>query len=224
ASIRSLGSSAPEAATSWLSRLAEGRNESFALEWADSNPVLAIQAGRSVLSAPVVPISSALFAPEGEDAPDPQPGEPVVPELPSQEDLVDWAHELGRIAWPADHSMNATDLDGLDAAGFDGVVVNSPSVAATTSTSPHVALGPVDGIVSDDIVSGMLRATIAAPTDEAWALSFEGLSHALAAHSGSDGAAVLAATLGRFGANSPLRLSQTLNALGQLEWVELVPL
>src|SRR5690606_8396680 len=87
ASIRSLGTSAPESATSWLTRLAEGRNESFALEWSDANPVLSLQAGREVLSAPVVPVDPTLFSPEGSDPVEAEPGEPVVPELPSQDDL-----------------------------------------------------------------------------------------------------------------------------------------
>src|SRR5690606_23908806 len=89
--------------------------------------------------------------------------------------------------------------------------------------SPHVAFGAIDGVVSNDVVSSLLRATIAAPTDKAWALAFSGLADALAQLSNA-GERVISATLTRPDRSSPLRMSQTLDALAALEWVDLAPL
>lgn len=223
ASIRSLGSSAPDAATAWLSRLANAPNDSFALQWADANPVLSLQATGSVLTAPWIPLDPALFAPEGADTVDVDSDDSGMPSLPSQDDLVAWDHSLASIAWPADHTMVESDLDGLQQHGFGGVIVNSVNIPQARIRSPHVAFGAIDGIVSNDTVSGLLRAAIAAPTDDAWALAFEGLSNALAQLSES-GDRVIAATLGRVDPSSPLRLSQTLDALTAADGVDLAPL
>lgn len=223
ASIRALGSAAPEVSISWLTRLAEAPNETFALQWADANPVASLHAAGEVLDAPRLQIDPALFAPEGTDTIEVVPGDPVLPPLPDYDVLTAWAHSHESLAWPADHTMAESDLDGLERHGIRTVIVNSASVPATRVKSPHVAFGAVDGVVSNDIVSSLLRATIAAPTDEAWALSFAGLTSALEQLS-DEGHTVLAATLGRIDANSPLRMSQTLDALHALDWVDLAPL
>lgn len=223
ASIRALGSDAPDAATSWLARLAELPNASFALQWADANPSLSLQAAGVVLEAPTLPLDPELFAPEGTEPIVPGPGDPVLPALPDPEELTLWDHTLGAIAWPADHTMVESDLPGLEEHGFDAVIVNSLNVPSGRVKSPHVAFGAIDGVVSNDVVSSLLRATIAAPTDDAWALSFDGLAAALAQLSNA-GERVISATLTRPDRSSPLRLSQTLDALAALEWVDLAPL
>lgn len=223
ASIRVLGSSAPAAATSWIDRLANVANDTFALQWADADPALSLHAAGVVLDAPQLPIDPTLFAPEGTDIVDAAPGDPVIPALPSHEDLVAWDYTYGSIAWPGDHTLTEADLAGLDEHGFDAVIVNSGGVPSTRTKSPHVAFGGIDGVVSNDIASSLLRATVAAPTDDAWALAFEALTSSLAERS-DEGERVLTVTLGRIDPTSPLRMSQTLDALTALDWVELAPL
>lgn len=223
ASIRALGVEAPDAATSWLARLADTPNASFPLQWADANPALSLQAGGVVLEGPDLPIDPTLFAPEGTEPLAPAPGDPVVPSLPDPDGLTEWDHSFPAVAWPADHTMVESDLAGLEAHGFEAVIVNSLNVPSGRVKSPHVAFGAIDGVVSNDVVSSLLRATIAASTDETWALSFDALTGALAQLSDA-GERVIAATLARIGPNSPLRLSQTLDALAALDWLELAPL
>ncbi|MBX3094619.1 MAG: hypothetical protein KF680_08825 [Cryobacterium sp.] len=222
ASIRALGTSVPKAAHEWLLRLAGLTNSSFALQWADANPALAIQAGREVLAVPHIRLDASLFAAEGTEIAGGESGDPVMPALPSQAELVAWAHSLGPIAWPGDQTLGTDDLEALAAAGLESVIVGSSNVTATSSV-PHVDLGPVNGIVSDDVVSSLLRSTIAAQTDESWSLAFEALRHAL--HDRAAGsAAPVVATLARPAQSVPQRLSQTLDALAQLPELRLVPL
>jgi len=102
ASIRSLGSDAPEAAVSWLTRLAETPNASFALQWADANPVLSLHAAGEVLEAPELSLDPALFSPEGTDIVEVIPGDPGVPPLPTQAELTAWDHTFDAVAWPGD--------------------------------------------------------------------------------------------------------------------------
>lgn len=222
ASIRALGTAAPRAAHDWLARLAALTNSSFTLQWADANPALAIQAGREVLAAPHIRLDAALFAAEGTELAEGQPGEPVVPSLPSQAELVAWAHSLGPVAWPGDRTLGTDDLEALATAGLETVIVGSSNVTATSS-APHVDLGPVNGIVSDDIVSILLRSTVAAPTDESWSLAFEALRAALEERT-LDSSPLVVATLARPDQSVPQRLSQTLDALAQLPGLQLVPL
>lgn len=222
ASIRALGTSVPGAANDWLTRLAALTNSSFALQWADANPALAIQAGREVLAAPHIRLDAALFAADGTEA---EPGESedsVVLAFPSQAELVAWAHSLGPIAWPGDGTLGTDDLEVLAAAGLETVIVGSSNVTATSSVS-HVDLGPVNGIVSDDVVSSLLRSTAAAQTDESWALALDALRTALHERA-ADSTAPVVATLARPAQGVPPRLSQTLDALAQLPEVQLVPL
>ncbi|HRN28641.1 MAG TPA: DUF6049 family protein [Terrimesophilobacter sp.] len=223
ASIRVLGRNAPTAATSWLTRLADAPNDTFALQWADANPAASLHAAGVVLDAPALTIDPTLFAPEGETTPDVASGDPVIPALPTQDDLVAWDYTHASIAWPADHTLTETDFAGLEQHGFNAAIVNSADIPRTPIKSPHVAFGAIDGIVSHDIASSLLRATIAAPTEEAWALAFEALTDTLAQLSES-GERVLAATLGRIDPASPLRMSQTLDALNAIDWVTLAPL
>lgn len=222
ASIRALGTAAPAAATEWLTRLSKLPNSTFALQWADANPALAIQAEQAVPVAPHLRLDADLFAAEGVEIVPGDSGDPVIPPLPSQTQLVAWAHSLDAIAWPGDSTLGTDDLDGLVAAGFATVIVDSTHVTSTSS-SAHVDLGPLDGVIADDVVSSLLRSTIAAPSDDAWALSFEALTNVLSDRASSPRPITLA-SLDRMDHRVPHRLSQTLDALATLDWLQLSPL
>lgn len=53
ASIRALGSSAPESALEWLDRLENASNDTFPLQYADADPTVQLQAGAESLLEPV---------------------------------------------------------------------------------------------------------------------------------------------------------------------------
>lgn len=222
ASVRALGIAAPSAATEWLERVADLPNATFALQWADANPALAVQTQNLLPGAPHVRLDADLFANEGTGVGADDSEAAPLPPLPSQDDLVAWAHTLGTIAWPGDNTLGTGDLEGLAAAGFGAVIVDSSHVTSTFA-APHVDLGPIDGIVADDIVSSLLRSTIAALSEEAWELSFEALTKALADRT-SGPAPLVVSSLDRVGQRIPARLSHTLDALADLDWLQLVPL
>ena len=64
ASIRKLGTSAPDSAIAWLDRLALATNETFPLQYADADLTLALQAGEET----VLGTKSLEFAGENPDA------------------------------------------------------------------------------------------------------------------------------------------------------------
>jgi len=70
ASVRILGSDAPESARAWLDRLAGASNETFPLSWADSDLTLPLHAGSAGLLEPEsfdFAIDPALFAPVADE-------------------------------------------------------------------------------------------------------------------------------------------------------------
>ena len=120
ASIRILGSEAPESAREWLDRLAGASNETFPLSWADSDLTLPLQAGNAGLLEPEsldFAIDPALFAPVADEpnasvAPTPTtpPDVGELQPLPTTESLVEWNYTLAALAWPALSSVTSADL------------------------------------------------------------------------------------------------------------------
>lgn len=177
ASIRILGSEAPESARAWLDRLAGASNETFPLSWADSDLTLPLQAGNAGLLEPEsfdFAIDPALFAPvadEPSSSVSPTPptptdvGEP--PPLPTTESLVEWNYTAAALAWPALNSVTSADLTTLGAS-YDQVLLSSTNIGSSQARQAHATLNGVTGLISDDRLSTLFSLAVAADSGDEW--------------------------------------------------------
>lgn len=168
ASIRVLGSSAPQSATTWLERLRTSGNEVFPLAYADADLAALARANALNLRDPVgfgFATDPRNFGPSASPSATPIPSAtsseaPAVsttpPPLPtSVAQVLDWSYTLDNIAWPADDTVVAADLPGLAGAGYRSVVLSSRNVSATASGS--VDLPGMRGIVADAGITSLVR-------------------------------------------------------------------
>lgn len=131
ASIRVLGTAAPQSATAWLTRLEALPNSRFALQYGDADLATQVQAG---LSAPLAPTSLVTYESETTRpvtaSPSPSasatPGPPALPDLAQLLDIGPGAQS--GVLWPA-----------TGTAGGDVV-----AALATASGSPTLTLVPSD--------------------------------------------------------------------------------
>ncbi|TFC02684.1 hypothetical protein E3O42_07985 [Cryobacterium adonitolivorans] len=246
ASIRVLGTSAPESAVDWLNRLDLAENDIFPLGYADADPSLAVQAGAT---GPLAPTSlsfatdPSLFVPaEPTAAPEPgddtvDPGAPTsseappVPEQPSGESavptldqLLAWDYTSTTIAWPADNAVAQDDLSAFADAGLTTTLLASGNVAQDdpdVSANTTVDLGSSAlGLVADTGISQAMRSAVMATTDDDWRRHTAELSSQIAvvAAANPDKAHTLLATLDRGWPPTAARLAQTVDALTALPW------
>ena len=226
ASIRLLGTSAPQSALDWLAALESAPGDVFPLGYADADPALAVQAGLPLPLGPLgFPIDESLFPPVTEEtpAPDATPVPAPEPTVPTQETLLNWNYSVDGLAWPAPGSVAAGDVGALANAGYSRILLDSGQVTGGSAAGPNVTIrGDADrelaASVSDDTVSRLLRTAANAATDvDANAAITELSAHLALAATGRD--ATLIATLGRDGSASGPRLDSSLTALESLPWV-----
>lgn len=226
ASIRLLGTSAPQSALDWLAALESAPGDVFPLGYADADPALAVQAGLPLPLDPLgFPIDESLFPPVTEEtpAPDATPVPAPEPTVPTQETLLNWNYSVDGLAWPAPGSVAAGDVGALANAGYSRILLDSGQVTGGSAAGPNVTIrGDADrelaASVSDDTVSRLLRTAANAATDvDANAAITELSAHLALAATGRD--ATLIATLGRDGSASGPRLDSSLTALESLPWV-----
>jgi len=232
ASIRLLGSEAPESAVAWLDRLAGATNDTFALSYADSDITLGLQAGSSRVLAPEsfdFAIDAERFAAADPDAtPDPEatvdPG--TAPTLPTSDTLLEWDHTLRSIAWPQPGTVTADDLAAITSSGYTTTLLSSGNLSGTPAGQSLATVGGESVVVTDDALSTQLSATINTASASAWQQSTADLSAALAATPARAGGAVASVVLGieRNSFTSGSRLRATLLALSAPQNLELVGL
>lgn len=217
ASIRALGTSAPETAVAWLERLESMPNEAFPLAYADADLAAQAQAG---LDAPLGPlgfddaIDPANFPAEVED------GEATAaPDgVPDASALLDWDFTRSDIAWPADDSVATGDLDVFAAGGLTTAILSPGNVEPVDS--PVDAGATIDGraaVVADAEVTDALRAAAAATSDTAWRSATARLIAELALD-GEDAPATLLATFDRSAGLDADRVAQTVTAISTGQW------
>jgi len=185
ASIRVLGSQAPESAVSWLRRLEAAPNEVFLLAYADADPTPFARTGTLDLAAPVAldhlldpgafgppepstPTPTATPSPT--DTPDPtetpgataspaptpsEPDDGTPPPLPTTEDLLAWSNTIARIAWPSEGSAAPTDIAAYAAAGYDAVLLSTSNVSETRNGLADV--GGLRAIIADSPASTLFQ-------------------------------------------------------------------
>jgi hypothetical protein len=233
ASIRILGDSAPDVSKAWLQRLQTATNDSFALGYADSDLAAASQSASTRVLAPTsFPIDSKLFpgAPtaiptdRASASPTPTPSAGPAPQtLPDVQSLLAFKYTLPAVAWPAEDSVVPADLENFATSGLTTTILSSGNVGygdLDYTPSAAVAVGTHRALVSDNGLSGYLRAAVSAQTPAAWDRAMTDLSSAIAVVSleRPTVARTLLATLDRARAGEDLRLAQTLAALATLPW------
>ncbi len=196
ASIRVLGSTAPESARQWLARLGALSNEVFLLAYGDADLVAAVRTGTLADLQPSgfdFALDAANFSPVETPAPSPTPTPttPVDPDatppFPTTEDLLAWSSPFPSIAWPS-ADVGAADLAALAAAGYQDVIL--PSTATGDPAAPLLALdSPSVRTTALDALTAQLAAETAArpgrglvlTLDRTWPYAQPGLPDALAA-------------------------------------------
>lgn len=226
-SIRLLGTQAPPSALAWLAQLAAVSNEVVPLPFSDSDLTLAIQAGSSVPLAPQsldFAIDPTRFAAAGEASPTPAPtGDPVVPALPTSDDLFAWDWDVDGLAWPRENSVIATDLGPIATAGSTAVVLASGNVERSAEAGAVIDLGGLTGLVADDAASAALRAAAGAPTaTEVQASLTEFIAALSASASTQPGTATVVALMDRRLPSNAPGLVPTLTALATTPGIDLV--
>jgi hypothetical protein len=162
ASIRLLGSAAPESAVEWLGRLEAASNEVFLLAYADAD-LTALARADSLDLVATLDLTFALepgaFGPAetATPTPDPTATPPAsdLPPLPTSEDLLAWPDAVGRIAWPTEGSASAADVTAYVAAGYDATLLSSANLSAVSTAL--VDLDGATGLVADSPASALLR-------------------------------------------------------------------
>lgn len=238
ASVRALGAAAPPSAVQWLERLRDAPNETFALAYGDSDLALELQAGAATALQPIefdFALDAEQFSdpttptptPTGSPSPTPTPTEtpaPGQPPLPTTEALLEWPYTMDAIAWPVESTMTAADLPKLTASGYETTVLSSNNVSTRDSLGPTAEIGDNHVIVTDDVVSGLVREASLALNDESWTAALAQLSATLGTISSISGGDVTTvfATVGRGTPPNGFRLAETIDAIEALPSVSLI--
>ncbi len=240
ASIRVLGTSAPQSARGWLDQLSLLPNDSFPLQYGDADPALQLQSGLTSLLQP----SSFGYALDPKDfatpldvgeTPQPTPTpttNPFVtptptatqqPNVPTLQQLLSWPYTFSGIAWPADNSLRTEDLETLAANGFPSTIVsgsNTNAASLSATADPPLPIKGGTALVTDQGVSTALRKVIAATDTDEENAAMASVSAQLAeiSRQSGDGTVILAG-LGRDWPASSSEANRALNAIYALPWV-----
>ncbi|HEX6955219.1 MAG TPA: DUF6049 family protein [Agromyces sp.] len=217
ASIRVLGSSAPESAVEWLAELERMPNEVFPLAYADADVAAQSQAG---LEAPLEPlgfadaIDPADFAEgDGDGVATDAPGE-----APDAEALLEWEFTRADIAWPADDSVASGDLDVFAAAGLTTTILAPDNVEPLDETvSAGATIEGRAAVVADGRVTPALRVAADAASDTEWRAATSRVLAEVALAAG-EGPATLLGTFDRSAGDRADRIAATLSALSDTPW------
>jgi len=228
ASIRILGTAAPQSAIDWLDRLSGATNETFALSYADSDITLGLQAGAPSVLTPTsfdFAIDPTRFATPPDETPtasttptlSPTPAD-AVPVLPTTASLLAWDYTVPTIAWPVSGTVTAADLTAITASGYTTTILGSTNVERTAARSAMATVGDASAVITDDGLSALFTDTVTAPTTESWAASLGQLQagiDASAATGDADGATVVLA-VDRTTLGTATRLAATLASIDAL--------
>ncbi|WP_169582909.1 MULTISPECIES: DUF6049 family protein [Microbacterium] len=234
ASIRVLGTAAPETATTWLTRLEQLPNSRFALQFGDADVAAQVEAG---LSAPLGPTSLTAymnpddFVPEPEadtDAgtePTPQPTptedvDPQAPVYPTLEELLDiGVNTRDGVYWPLAGTATpgvVAQLGGIrtgDQASLTVVPSSATVAGADGATVPaHGTAGDAGVLAFDaDVSQALERASSLDETSLRGAALAEATAYLSFATSETRGAPLLV-TVGRDADRSRVSLAATIDA------------
>jgi hypothetical protein len=228
ASIRLLGSAAPETALSWLAQLEDASNDVFLLAYADADLTALARTDSLDLALPdslEFALDPDAFGPAETTSPTPSdtaPPEDGPPPLPTTEDLFAWTDPIGRIAWPAEDSVSGGDVAAYAAAGYDAALLSSANVSETTTA--RIDLDGMPGLVADSAASELLREASATLDAAARQDAVRRLGLALDGLAAADPGRSVVLTLDRTPTFSIPGLAETLGVLAAREPTRLVGL
>ncbi len=218
-------------------RLALVPNDTFALAWADADP-LATAHARGIPLPPVEGAGGAIDPsvlgdgdgadddadggdPAPSDAPDASPSASPSPSdapdaVPTLAELSAWPHDIDDVAWPREGTASAGALGVLAAGGTRTAIIGSDNLDGGTGLVAQV--GDLRVLRSDDALSRAARDAVAATTEQEWQSAAARVSALIAASSAADAAVVPFITLSRERLGNSLRLLDLLGAIEALPW------
>lgn len=233
ASIRALGSSAPDSARAWLTRLSLATNDTFALSWADSDLTGPLQAGRRHVVRPTsldFAIDPTLFSTASTASPDPDAtpdaNSTEAPPLPSSDELTAWHYTLPSIAWPRADTVAAKDFATI-AGAYDTTLLSSTNLTRTEVNSATATLGSRPAVVTDAPLSLLVSSALTATDIDGWDSAVAAVTSSItatAARAPADQTASLVIALDREAQLPSSRLTATVAAIAALPAARLVGL
>jgi Family of unknown function (DUF6049) len=222
ASIRVLGTSAPDSATQWLAQLESSPFNLFPLSYADADLVLQGRAGaREPLSPTAFTVDEGNFpdVPEETPSPDGTPTPAGETTAPAAATFTELNAGISGLAWPAAQEITEKDLDFLASGGYTRTLVTSTAVSVSAGLSPNVSIGEHELTVADSEITAALQQAADANTDAEWSYAMASLTGLLRVTATSHPDATVIATLSRDGPVSDVFLEKTLGAVEALTWV-----
>jgi len=175
ASIRVLGTSAPESARNWLERLSLIGNEIVPLPYANSDPTLATQSGEASALGPMsfdFALDPANFVESAEPGPVPSPtpdpmdvGADIVPAYPTTEELLAWDYSIAGFVRPRANSVVASDLGALAESGANTVVLSSTNVSREPGAGSVTTIEGMTALISDSTASAAMDEALGSTLD-----------------------------------------------------------
>lgn len=229
AAVRVLGSSAPESAREWLTRLTALPNQRFALQFGDADVAAQIAAG---LASPLQPTALTAYLDESASvAPTPSPGataSPADPAAPTLDELLDVGATIEPpIYWPIEGTASPQLTAALHTA-TPGALTLVSSVDTTAPDGSTViargALGDAGVLVADSTAADALRAAASTADPVARDAALASASAQLVMASIEAGGAPLLVTVGRESAVDAAGLRAAVTSVGALPGVSAVTL
>lgn len=162
ASIRALGSNAPQSATAWLERLQASNIDSFALQYGDADPALQAQLGAPSLLGPGdftdLGLSASALA--------------SVSSFPYTRSVL----------WPAASSVVSNDVAVFEHSGYQNLLLSSNNVSDPVNAAAHVSNSTA--FIAQEAVSAALASTFSASSATGWLAGMNQLQATLAFYAG----------------------------------------
>ena len=177
ASIRVLGTSAPESARSWLERLSLVSNDVVPLPYGNADVTLASQGGLASTLEPIsfdFALDAANFADPDATSDDPAPtasanpmdtGVDEVPEYPTTEQILGWDYAIDGFLRPRTDTVISSDLAAFTESGYSSIVLSSTNVSRKTGAGAVTSIDGVTALVSDASASAAMDVALGSTLD-----------------------------------------------------------
>ncbi|MEV8252650.1 DUF6049 family protein [Rhodoglobus sp. NPDC076762] len=191
ASIRVLGTTAPESALTWLERLSLVSNEVVPLPYAQNDVTLATQAGSGATFEPIsfdFALNASNFADPATATAVPTPaatGQPQqltadgVPLYPTTQDLLEWDYAIDGFLLPRTDTIVDSDLAAFTASGYSTIVASSSNIARPAGAGSVTTIDGVTALVADSAVADAMDVALGSTLDRDVAAANTALNQAV---------------------------------------------
>lgn len=222
ASIRVLGGSAPASATEFLTRLEEATNDSFALRWADADPIATVGLLDEPLPPPLGPgtavlVDSAPTVEQPDPSVSPSPDAPTADRI-ALDELTAWPHTLDGWVWPQPGTLSAESAAALVGDGVNAALLSESDLAGGDGLVRRVGSG-MRAIVADDLAGHAVSAALDGDSRHLRNAAVVELGALLSVAPSGNGSAPLVIVADRQEAASPQGLGALLDDVVALPWV-----